>query len=231
MDAKDIVPVMLDLEHVFEIAGERIAIVPQSLGAVHLCASILARLNVNMKVLASNAPLEAIRLAHTDRHTCAQLVAYRMEREKDTLLDAQKMECKTRFISENTSDGDLALLVLLVLSDNKIAECMDALGITKEHQRMEKAKEAKSSANTFTFGGKTIYGAVIGAACEKYGWTYDYAVWGISYMNLQLLIADSVVSMYLTDEEKASAGLGSTTGKTIKITKDNLQDIARMFRQ
>lgn len=32
---------------------------------------------------------------------------------------------------------------------------------------------------------------------EKYHWTFEYVVWGISYMNLQMLLADS--REYFTD--------------------------------
>lgn len=43
---------------------------------------------------------------------------------------------------------------------------------------------------------------MIDTACQRYGWTFEYVVWGISYANLQLLLADSVTSIYLSDEER-----------------------------
>ena len=55
---------------------------------------------------------------------------------------------------------------------------------------------------SLTFGGKSIYGTLIDTACQRYGWTFEYVVWGISYANLQLLLADSVTSIYLSDEER-----------------------------
>ena len=61
-----------------------------------------------------------------------------------------------------------------------------------------KIKERK---NTITFGGKSIYGTIIDSACERYGWTMQYVVWGISYTNLCMLLADSTKDVYLTDDE------------------------------
>ena len=43
------------------------------------------------------------------------------------------------------------------------------------------------------FGGKTIWGTLIDAACERYGWTFDYVVWGISYNNLTLMLKDKKI--------------------------------------
>lgn len=44
---------------------------------------------------------------------------------------------------------------------------------------------------------------MLDVACAKYGWTFDYALWGISYMNLNMMIADSitVLTSYGKDEE------------------------------
>lgn len=42
---------------------------------------------------------------------------------------------------------------------------------------------------------------MIDIACERYGWTMDYVVWGISYANLHMLLNDYITSIYLTDDE------------------------------
>ena len=60
----------------------------------------------------------------------------------------------------------------------------------EEAKRMAKVNAAKKSENSFIFGGKTIWGTLIDAACERYGWTFDYVVWGISYNNLTLMLKD-----------------------------------------
>ena len=66
---------------------------------------------------------------------------------------------------------------------------------------MKKAMDAKDNKNTLVFGGQSIYGSLIDTACERYGWTFDYVVWEISYTNLKLMLADSSKQIYLTDDE------------------------------
>lgn len=77
---------------------------------------------------------------------------------------------------------------------------------------MSDVAKAKESNNTYTFGGKSIYGTLIDAACERYKWTFDYVVWEISYTNLQLLLKDKVNSLYLTDEEMKNVHINNTSG-------------------
>lgn len=66
---------------------------------------------------------------------------------------------------------------------------------------MKRVVAVKEDTNTYQFGGVSIYGSIIDSACERYGWSFDYVVWEISYTNLQLMLKDSVKSVYLTDEE------------------------------
>jgi hypothetical protein len=47
-----------------------------------------------------------------------------------------------------------------------------------------------------------LFGQLIDPACERYGWSYEYVVWGISYAALTAMMADKVTSIILTDEEK-----------------------------
>ena len=30
-----------------------------------------------------------------------------------------------------------------------------------------------------------------GELCKNFGWTYDYLLWGISWLNVQLMVADA----------------------------------------
>lgn len=85
----------------------------------------------------------------------------------------------------------------------------------EEAKRMAKVNAAKKSNNQFIFGGKTIWGSLIDAACERYGWTFDYVVWGISYNNLTLMLKDKVTSIYLSDEEMKKAHIAGANEKVI----------------
>lgn len=106
---------------------------------------------------------------------------------------------------------DIATLILACLMYDKTLLFIQYFGIDKEQERMSEVIKAKDNKNSFSFGGKSIYGTIIDAACERYKWTYDYVVWGISYTNLQMLLKDYVKSVYLTDDEMKSAHLNNTS--------------------
>ena len=63
-------------------------------------------------------------------------------------------------------------------------------GIEEDENKRKEVMRVKKNSNTIFFGGKTIYGTLLDFACERYGWTFDYAVWGISYTNLMMLYKD-----------------------------------------
>lgn len=50
---------------------------------------------------------------------------------------------------------------------------------------------------------------MIGPVLEKYHWTFEYVMWGISYTNLQMLLADS--RDYFPD----FSGAGKRTGDEV----------------
>lgn len=77
-----------------------------------------------------------------------------------------------------------------------------------EQRYMQRATQAKDrDGGSLVFNGKSIYGTLIDVACERYGWTLDYVLWGISLINLNMLMADKVVSVYLSKEESKKAAV------------------------
>jgi len=51
---------------------------------------------------------------------------------------------------------------------------------------------------------------------SKYHWTLDYILWGISYLNVQMLLADSIQVFH---------GDSATKGYDMKISGDNPANI------
>lgn len=54
-------------------------------------------------------------------------------------------------------------------------------------------------------GGRSPWGSFLDAACERYKWTFDYVMWEISYVNLMMMLNDSVSIDYDTDDKKSSS--------------------------
>ena len=77
-----------------------------------------------------------------------------------------------------------------------------------EQRYMKRANDAKDrDSGSLVFNGKSIYGSLIDVVCERYAWSMDYVIWGISLINLNMLMNDKVVSIYLSKEESKKAAV------------------------
>lgn len=70
-----------------------------------------------------------------------------------------------------------------------------------------------------------LYGLLIDFACQRYGWTMDYVLWGISYVNLNMLFADAITTVYLSEEERKKLGRGD--GEVINADDPRNRDLIR----
>lgn len=205
------------------------ALYPPTLGKIFLTAPILESIGVNKENVSINPLLELLRLAKDKREICCRLVAYHITDEKSDLLDTKYINGLSKAIDECFNDEDLATIVIAILKDTSVDEITKGTGIDKEAEDMKRVNAAKTSKNTFVFGGKTIWGSLIDAACERYKWTLDYVLWGISYDNLTLLLKDKVTSIYLTDEERKRVHIPDRSGGTVN--GDDKEAVLRMIRE
>lgn len=235
METTDITPVLLDCRRRFIVLdrdgrkrGSYMLYQP-TLGMMQAAAALLPQLGIDARLMSKNPVLECLRLAYTCKSECCMLLQAYMIDPRDWVSQWGDSLIHD-FLKRQASEQDIAVLLLIVLQDSKLMQYMKILGIIKERERMERVQKAKNNANTYIFGGKSIYGSLLATACEKFGWTYDYVMWGISYNNLQLMLADSVQSIYLTDEERKNAHIPAANAKQIKVTADNIEQIKAMFK-
>lgn len=215
--------------------GERhFYLYPVTLGKLHLLKRHTDNLDINFKNFERLPFHESLRIVKKQRDEVCRIITYHTLKKKRDIFDYDLVEERVKLINEMASEEDLATLLIVILTKDDLESFKNHLGIAKENDRMRKVAEAKKKAqksqNDFEFGGKSIYGTLIDTACERYGWSYDYVLWGISLVNLQLLLADRVQNIYLTDEEKnkVSAGL-LNGGDTINADdKANMEKILAM---
>ena len=97
----------------------------------------------------------------------------------------------------------MAQLLVMVLTDDRVNKFIRYLGLDRERKELDRISKIKNKkGNSITFGGKSVLGSLILPACEKLNMTPQQVVWDISYSFLQMLMADAIISVYLTDEEK-----------------------------
>lgn len=41
-------------------------------------------------------------------------------------------------------------------------------------------------------GGRSLWGSIFDVLLTKYSWTLDYLLWDISYVNVQMLLSDTI---------------------------------------
>lgn len=192
-------PIGFDTEHA------HVNIYPTTLGMMYLTSQLVDSLELDKELLQADPFLEALRVANTKRETCCRLIAYHSLNTKNEILDSKCVSKQTELIFKECSNEDIATLLIIILKANSYQTIAKETGMEEEAKRMAKVNAAKKSENSFIFGGKTIWGTLIDAACERYGWTFDYVVWGISYNNLTLMLKDKITSIYLSDDERKKA--------------------------
>lgn len=207
----DIADTIIDRPKGFSVGRRHFYLYPVTLGKVYLQKRIIENLEINKELIQTNPYAEALRLIETKRDDCCLLIAYHTLQTKDDVLSNRKVTIRKNIFMREMDNEDIATLILACLMYDKTFLFIQYFGIDKEQERMSEVIKAKDNKNSFSFGGKSIYGTIIDAACERYKWTYDYVVWGISYTNLQMLLKDYVKSVYLTDDEMKSAHLNNTS--------------------
>lgn len=124
---------------------------------------------------------------------------------------------------------ELATLALCVLSEPKAESLISSFGIAEEQKEMSRITRYKNKdGHSMIFGGKTMYGSLIDAACSKYGWTKEYVVWGIDLISLRMMLADSVNSVYLSDEDMKGLNVSNTKHEVYGMTQEDINRLKAM---
>lgn len=206
MDINDeIIDVLLDRPIGFKIGEEQLYLYPATLGKTFLISKLLSKIDIKQDNLKINAELEMLRVVKSHKEDVLTILAYHTLQTKEQIFNTPLVEERKKLIS-SLEDSDITTLFLQTLSQDKYSIFIHELGIDREQQFMNKALKVKKS-SSLSFNGKSIYGTLIDRACEKYGWSFDYVVWGISYLNLRLLLADAIQTIYLSDDERKKVNI------------------------
>lgn len=193
--------VLIDMPIGIEVGTKRFEVYPQTLGKMYITASLIESLGIDKNLLHVSPLLEALRVVKQKKDSCCNLIAYHCTKGKENILNKKKIEELSATIKEEFDDEDLATILILILKNDDLDKILKGTAMDKEAERMSKVNAAKKMTNTFVFGGRTIWGTLIDAACERYGWTLDYVLWGVSYNNLTLMLKDKITTIYLSDQE------------------------------
>lgn len=222
----DLADTIIERPNAFEVSGRPFYLYPVTLGKSYLLSRVMDSLELNEDNIRVNPYMEAMRVCKNHREEVLRLIVYHSFRRKKDLFDYKLIEARCRFFDNNISWEELTQLFLIVLSHDKSDKFIKHLGIDKELDLKHKVTSSKKEqGGSISFGGKSIYGTLIDFACERYGWSYEYVLWGISLVNLKMLMNDSVSTIYLTKDEQKK--LRIPTDRTI-VSGDSKENIAKM---
>ena len=206
----------------------RYAIYPLSLGKMQLCSRLVESLGFDRIKTSMDLHTVALGAAKEERDKSLRLISY-VTLPGAECLDETIVRKRIRKW-RRMKDGDIATLLVAFLSMDNTAAIMKEFGIDKEEARLSKvlkAKKKSKESGSLSFGGKSIWGTLIDAACERYGWTYQYVLWGISFSALQLLLSDHIKTVLLSEKERKEAHVPSD-GNVIKADdKDALEQFIK----
>jgi len=214
----------------FSVGGKHFFLYPITMGKMFLLQRQVDALGVKAENIQVDVSIEALRLAKEKQDECLTIIAYHTCKTPEEIFDNALIVEKKNLFRNEMSQEDIAALMILVLTMDKTSTFMTHLKIDQEHDKMARAMKIKESKNSLVFGGKSVYGTLIDAACERYGWTKEYVVWGIDYTSLRLMLADKVNSVYFTDDElkKLPASVRNNNEDIIRPTKENMERILSM---
>lgn len=191
----------------FNVGEHHYSIHPPTLGKMQLLKELYHVIDVNSKLLAENPLAETLRIAKENPDIVSQIISYSTFKAKNELLDSGRVMHRARLFADNMSAEELATILSLILSADHTEEFIVYFGLDKERLKRQEISRLKGDRNSITFGGRSIYGLLIDFACQRYGWTLDYVLWEISLVNLNMLMADAITTVYLSDEERKKMGL------------------------
>lgn len=208
----------------FNIGSRQFYLYPPTLGMIYHFARLFKSLEADARLISANPYLEAIRLCTEKKEIVCRILSNYTFNRKEDVFDGIKVEARAKELSELAAE-ELATIFTIVLSGDNTEEFIKYFGIDKERLERSRIAAVKKDNSSITFGGNSTYGTLIDFACQRYGWTMDYVMWGISYANLKMLMADAITTVYLSEEERKL--LGKSVGEVINADDPRNRELMR----
>lgn len=197
---KRITDTLLERPTGFEIAGRHYCLYPPTLGVSQLVGGLVAQMRINDDNLKTSPVVELTRICIAHKDICLRIIAYSVLRGK-RCLNEMRVRNVISHLEHNTEVEDIVMLLQIILSARTVNDIQSHFGIDNDLREYERISRAKHPSGTYVYCGKSIWGNLISSLAEKYGWTLDYILWGISLDNLNMLLADAPKTIYLSEDE------------------------------
>ena len=199
-----------------------------SYGVSVLAMESLDDAGLDDRALAIDPCSEMLRLASVDKTAVCRVIALYTTTAKEEALGDFIIE-RTAMLANLMSVDEAARVAVLCLGIDDTDALIRFYGLSREGDRYARAAKVKTQkSDSVSFGGLTVYGSLFDPVMERYGWTLDYVIWGISYANLRMIVADMPRTLYMTREERRKAGI--TNEKVVRAeTITDINKLREMF--
>lgn len=195
----------------FEVGGVHFYLYPVTLGRAYLISREREGMAENLKEV-FDISSEKEKLDY--RMSLCRILALQTFKNPEQIFDVKKLEKRVNFFYNNIDSEGLFCLYDMIMDSMKDSSLyIKSYGLDLDKKALLRIAKLKGDSGSISFGGKTAYGSFISPACEKYGWSIRYVVWGISLTNLEMLLADAQTSVYLTKDERKKLKL--STDRTV----------------
>ena len=197
----------------FSVGGRRFLLYQPTLGKMQLTARLVEIIGFAAES-EKDAYMGALIVSHEHRDECLRIIAYATI-PGDGCLDEGIVTARLGELHD-LDDTEVATLLITVLTLDRSEEVIKATGMDHEAEELSRVVKVKKNGGSVSFGGRAVWGRLVDPVCERYGWTMHYVLWGISFANLRLLLADYVRTVYLSEEERKKANV-STDGIVLQM--------------
>ena len=221
---------IVERPHGFKVGGRQFYLYPVTLGKTYVISRIVNELKINNEILNFSPYMEALRLCQNNQAEVLRFICYHTTKTKEELFDNELIEERIDYFKSHLDNEDIAQLLIILFTEESIDDYIKHFRIDKEKQDIQKVLRCKKEdKGSYTFGGKSIYGSMIDFLAQRYGWTMDYILWGISYKNVQLLMADMTTTIHLTEEEAKKCRVSNDRNFINGDDASNIDKIKQMF--
>ena len=227
---QSIADTIMERPHGFNVSGRQFYLYPVTLGKTYLLARLVESLEINQEIMNFNPYLEALRIAEAKKDVALRIISYNTAPDKGKVFDNIYIEDCVQWFNKHLDKDDIAHLLIILFTETPVDDYIKHFKLDKEKEDMNRVLRCKkNSKGTYTFGGKSIYGSMVDTLAQRYGWTMDYIVWGISFKNIQMLLADMVTTINLTEEEAKKCRVSNERNFINGDDMNNIEKIKQMF--
>ena len=213
----------------FTLDGRYYYIYPPSLGTSMLSADLLKELRFDRQLLAINQQYEMLRLCTEQKEIVRRIIAIHSFQRRSDAVHEEKVLQRLKDLAPLDA-AELSTILLAIMNWHGWQDKLTKhIGLDKERDQRQKIHRIKEDdSSSLTFGGNSLYGSLLDYAAERYGWELGYILWGISAINLNMMLADSIQSVYLTEEERKKVHI-PRKGRVIRADDPKNQALVERF--